>query len=70
MSLMRLATGQGLELNCKDKPTVTQLILDCSNFIDFNIVKNGFQDNANALERQSISLCHTLHIERYRKLTG
>ena len=52
----------------QDNPYIlTQLILDCSKIAECND-SVGYRSQLRAIERQSISLCHTLHTERYKRL--
>ena len=63
---LRLAVE--LVQNPKDHSTMIQLIPDCSKLIDNNeSIDNWFR--IRALERQSISLCHSLYVGRYKKLS-
>ena len=44
-----------------------QLILDSSKVVDVSGL-GGYESQLRALERQSISLCHSLHTERFKRL--
>ena len=50
-----------------DSDTLMQLILDSSKVVDVSSCV-GYESQLRALERQSISLCHSLHTERFKRL--
>ena len=50
-----------------DSDTLMQLILDSSKVVDVSGL-GGYESRLRALERQSISLCHSLHTERFKRL--
>ena len=45
-----------------------QLFLDCNKITDSS-ASSEYQSQLRALERQSVSLCHALHTERYKRLS-
>ena len=50
-----------------DSDTFMRLILDSSKVVDVSGL-GGYESQLRALERQSISLCHSLHTERFKRL--
>lgn len=63
-----LGLALGLVQDPNEHPTLIKLILDCSKLINNN-ESNDNWFRVKVLERQSISLCHSLHVKQYKKFS-